>query len=296
MDNTKKSRILHRLQTDFERLPSKLRLVAKHIVDHPADFGLDPIRTTAEKTGVSTNTLVRMANNLGFESFEALRAPFRNALLITSEPVNDLSWLDTLDQQGLAGQGIGEASRNTLSIVHRTLHEQDPKYLCSVVDALFEARHIYITGYRSCFGLAHYFYSVARMALPHMSLLPQHTSSAMDNLMAADHNDILFAVTFSPYSGEIITACQYAQEREVPVFLLTDSPMIAPELHASRLLIASTHTTHHFECHAGAMALLETLIAMVIRKGGNETEARIAAFEDALHRYNAYQKISPKPQ
>lgn len=293
MENTKRSRIIRRLQADFERLPNKLRLVAKHIVDHSADFGLDPIRTTAQKIGVSTNTLVRMAEYLGFDSYEAMRTPFRNALLTTSEAVDDVSWLDALDQQGVAGKQLSGASRNTLSIVHRTLHEQDPAYLSEIVDELFKARRVFVTGYRGCFGLAHYFYYVARLAIPNLTLVPQHMNSPMDDLIDGGPDDVLFAVTFSPYSREIITACRYAEERGVPLFLLTDSPMIAPELNASRLLIASTHTTHHFECHAGAMALLEALITLIVRRGGDETEERIATYEDSLHRYEAYRKIQP---
>ncbi len=294
MHNTKKSRIIDRLQAEFGRLPSKLQLVAKHIVDHPADFGLDPIRTTAEKAGVSTNTLVRMAEQLGFESYEELRSPFRSALLTTSESIDDVSWLDAMSQQGEAGKRLGDASRNTLSIVHRTLHEQDPEYLSNMVTAMFAARHIYVTGYRGCFGLAHYFYYVARMVLPNMVLIPAHTGSPMDELVAANSDDILFAVTFSPYSREIISACQYAEEKEVPLFLLTDSPMIAPKLNAAKLLVASTLTTHHFECHAGAMALLEALLAMIVQEGGQQAEARISAYEDILHRYEAYRKVQPR--
>ncbi len=191
MDNVKKSRIIRRLQAEFESLPSKLRLVAKHIVDHSADFGMDPIRITAQKIGVGTNTLVRLADHMGFESYDALRAPFRRALLTTSEAVDDTHWLDTLAQSGKSGRHLGDASRNTLSIDHRTLHEQDPQYLQSIVDALFKARHVFVSGYRGCFGLAHYFYYVARMAMPNMSLMPQHTSSPLDELVTANEKYIL---------------------------------------------------------------------------------------------------------
>lgn len=295
MDNNKKSLITRRLQADFERLPTKLRLVAKHIVDHSADFGLDPIRTTAAKIGVSTNTLVRMAKYLEFDSFEALRSPFRNALLTTSEAVDDTRWLDTLSQQGKSSKQLGDAARNTLSIVHRTLHEQEPNNLHEIVDNLFAAQKVFVTGYRGCFGLAHYFYYVARMALPNITLIPQHSNSPMDGLVSACADDVLFAITFSPYSQEIITACNYANERSVPLILLTDSPMIAPEFRAGKLLVASTHTTHHFECHTGAMALLEVLTAMLIQRGGEETVARIASYEDTLHRYEGYRKIKPQP-
>lgn len=81
MDPTLKVRTISRLKEELPALTPRLRTVAKYIVDHPADFGLDPIRETARKAGVSTYTLVRMSQQLGFDSFEDLRDPFRHALV-----------------------------------------------------------------------------------------------------------------------------------------------------------------------------------------------------------------------
>ena len=100
MDPTLKSRTISTLKDALPNLTPRLRMVAKYIVDHPADFGLDPIRETARKSGVSTYTLVRMADRLGFSSFEALRDPFRHALVTTSQTSDVPDWIVQKIQDG----------------------------------------------------------------------------------------------------------------------------------------------------------------------------------------------------
>ena len=78
MDPTLKNRTLTSLKEKMPMLSPRLRIVAKYIVDHLSDFGLDSIRETARKSGVSTYSLVRAANSLGFESYDQLREPFRH--------------------------------------------------------------------------------------------------------------------------------------------------------------------------------------------------------------------------
>ena len=288
MNSVIKTRILNQLKAGFDTYPGKMRNVAKYIVDHPADFGLDSIRATAAKVGVSTNTLVRLASLLGFDSYDELREPFRQSLLATSEVVSDFDWLNELEKRSPDGARLTEISRNTLAIVHRTLREQDPVLLSDIVDALFEARQVYVTGFRACYGLAYYLYYAGRMALPNMSLAPRQMNSATDEIINGTSEDVVLAVTFSPYSRETIEVCKFARNRGMKLFLIADSTMIAPEIGAEEILVASTHSTHHFECHTGAMALIETLVAMMVHKGGRKAEKRIASYEAARQEIDAY--------
>ena len=53
MDQNRKTRLIARLKTEIDSLSPKLKVIAKYVIDHPADFGMDPIRVTADKIGVS---------------------------------------------------------------------------------------------------------------------------------------------------------------------------------------------------------------------------------------------------
>jgi DNA-binding MurR/RpiR family transcriptional regulator len=199
-----------------------------------------------------------------------------------------VGWLADLEKHSGASARLAEISRNTLAIVHRTLHEQDPERLSGLVDALFQANTVYVTGFRGCYGLAHHLYYAGRMALPSMALIPQNVSSATDELVHGCSNDVVLAVTFAPYSRETIEVCKFACSRGMRLFLIADSTLIAPEIGAEEIFVASTLSTHHLECHTGAHALIEILIAMIVHKGGAKAEERVAAFEQARGEIDAY--------
>ncbi|TPE51923.1 MurR/RpiR family transcriptional regulator [Amaricoccus solimangrovi] len=288
MDPTLKTRVLTDLKAMLPDLPRGLRAVAKHVVDNPSDFGLDSIRETARKAGVSTNSLVRMAERLGFASYEEMREPFRHALVSAPAAGEDDAWLRNLRASGPLGEAQAEAALNAMAIVRRTLDRQTPEKIGRVVSLLLEARTVYLTAVRASYAMAYYFHYVGRMALPSLQLIPRHVSSAIDELNSAGEGDVMIAITFTPYSRETIEACAFARRRGVKLVLISDSEIVAPEFSADETLIASVLSTHHFGCYAGATALIETLIALLVAQGGADARERIASYELLRRESHAY--------
>lgn len=288
MDPTSKAKTISRLKGEISDLSPRLKPVAKYIVDHPADFGLDPIRETARKSGVSTYTLVRMAEHLGFDSFEGLRERFRHALVSMSHIAEVPDWIEALSAGSPTGAAQADAAVNSLGIVQRSLERPSAEQMERVAGMLLGARNSYLTIVRASYGLAYYFHYVGRMALPSLQLIPRHMNSAIDELNDADENNVLIAITFTPYSKETIEACKFAQKRGVRLIILSDSDVIFSEFTPEETLLVSVVSTHHFGCFAGAVAVLETLIAVLVKMGGQDATLRIKTYEDLRLSYNAY--------
>lgn len=288
MDPTLKTRTMTRLRRAFSGLPPQMQTAAKYVSDNPAAFGLDSIRETARKSGVSTYSLVRLAQEFGFDSFEDLRAPFRHALVSTADFVENPPWLGPMAEAGETGQVQAAASLNALAIVQRSLERQSPALMERVADRLLAADRVFLTAVRASFAMAYYFDYVGRMALPSMQLIPRHVGSAIDDLNQAGPGDVLVAITVAPYSRETIEACEFAQSRGVGLILITDSDIVSPDLRPDATLVASVVSTHAFGCFAGIAALLDVLIALLLTRGGAEAEARVGAYEQTRARYNAY--------
>ncbi|MEO9823896.1 MAG: MurR/RpiR family transcriptional regulator [Paracoccaceae bacterium] len=288
MDPTLKSKTISMLKGELPDLSPRLQTVAKYIVDHPADFGLDPIRETARKSGVSTYTLVRMAKHLNFDSFEDLREPFRHALVASTQVTDLPEWLNNLYSSGAKGAAQAEAAANSIGVVHRSLELQTTGQLERVVEMLLGARNTYLTAVRASYGLAYYFHYVGRMALPSLQLIPRHMNSAIDELNDAGPEDVLIAITFTPYSKETIEACRFANERGVKLIILSDSEIVSSEFTPHENLIVSVVSTHHFGCYVGAMAVMEGLLAMLVEAGGNDAKHRIKNYEDLRQSHDAY--------
>lgn len=288
MDPAQKTRTISALKEALSDLSPRLRIVAKYIVDHPSDFGLDPIRETARKCGVSTYTLVRMARRMGFGGYEELREPFRQSLVLSNVLVERPGWLEELRERGTLGRVQADAALNSMAIVQRSLHQQSPAQMERVAAMLLEARHVYLTAVRASYALAYYFHYVGRMALPSLQLIPRHMNSAIDELNYASDQDVMIAITFTPYSRETIEACKFARAKGVKLIMLSDSDVISPEFSADETLIASVLSTHHFGCYSGASAIIETLLALLVEQGGSDAVRRIKSYEDLRINNNAY--------
>ena len=153
---------------------------------------------------------------------------------------------------------------------------------------LLGARNIYLTAVRASYAMAFYLHYVGRMVLPSMQLIPRHMASAIDDLNSADSDDVMIAITMTPYSRETVEACQFARRKGLKLILISDSEIVSPDFSADEILIASVLSTHHFGCYTGMMSIIETLLAMLVYQGGDDAQRRIKSYEQLRKETNAY--------
>ena len=288
MSSIRKSEICKRLLNDVDDLPPRLQLAAKYIIDRANDFGLDTIRVTADKIGISANSLVRLANHLGFSSFEELREPFRIALVEQYDTTGGDSWIDRLSDVGTFGKSHARSVSNEIDIVKQSLKLLTVEKTEAAVNMLMDARNAYVTATRASYALAYYFHYVGRMALPHLHLIPRHMGSPLDEMISVGKGDVLLAITFPPYSADTINALRLAKRNGTKVILISDSELIAPNIEVDLFLKVSLHSLHHFSCFAGAMVVLESLLYHLVSQGGEEAQARIASYAALREDFGAY--------
>lgn len=288
MKTPSKPEICARLIRDADSLSPRLQVAAKYIVDHGNDFAFDTIRESAARIGISPNSLVRLAEHLGFENFDQLRQPFRQALLDHAEANAADGWIDQLTEQGDTGAAHAKALRNEASIVMQSLRHFSPQKAQRATELLRDARQVHVTATRASFSLAHYFHYVGRMALPDLHLTPRHMGSPVDDMLELDERDVLLAITFPPYSAETIDALKQARAMGTRIILLSDSELLAPGIEVDLFLKVSVRSQHHFHCFAGAMATLDCLLNHLVLAGGEAAQERINRYEQVRETFGAY--------
>lgn len=290
MTSNLKTDLYRRLIAEVDTLPPRLQLAAKYIVDNENEFGMDSIRVSAEKMGVSANSLVRLASHLGFESFDELREPFRTSLLARYDTTTGEGWIDRLSDSGTFGKAHSRSVRNEMDIIMQSLRRFSSEKAQTAVSMLLEARNAYVTATRATYALAYYFHYVGRMALPNLHLIPRHMGSPVDEMISIGEEDVLLAITFPPYSADTISALRLARRKGAKLILISDSELIAPNIEVDLFLKVSLQTQHHFSCFAGAMVVLECLLFHLVNQGGEEAQARIASYEALREDSGAYWK------
>ncbi len=290
------TQLTNRLRRTIDDLPTQLQAAAKYIIDHPADFGIDPVRVTAQKIGVSSNVLVRLAQRLGFDGFDAFRQPFRHALATDREEQLGQDWLSSLRQEGQFATAQSQFARNELNVVTRSLRQIDPKKMQMATDIISNAKRCFVAATRASHALASYFCYAGRMAQPGMQLIPRQMGSAIDDLIEGDTQDCLFAITVQPYSADTIQAMRYARDMGMKIILLSDSDVIAPGVKPDVVLAVSTRSLHHFSSFSGAMAVLECLLGHLFDAGGDAARIRVEEYQKAREETGAYWRPSKPPR
>ncbi|KIC09019.1 iron dicitrate transport regulator FecR [Leisingera sp. ANG-M1] len=296
MDKNRKARLLADLKAAIGGLPPRLKVIAKYVIDNPGDFGMDPIRVSAEKIGVSPNSLVRLAQKMGFEGFEPFRDPFRHALVTEREDQMGADWIAQLDDGDSLARTQARLARNEINIVSRSLRMMSQDRIETALRCMTGARHCYVTATRSSYAMAYYFHYVGRMALPGLQLIPRHMGSAVDELIGATEQDCLIAITFAPYSAETIQSLRYARSRGARLIVISDSEVVAPQIDPDVVFPITTQSHHYFGCYGGAMAVLECLLGHLVALGGEEAQQRIADYEATREDSGAYYKAGRTPR
>lgn len=290
------TQLIDRLRREIDQMPAQLQAATKYIIDHPADFGIDPIRVSADKIGVSTNVIVRLAHYLGFEGFEAFRHPFRQDLVTDRELLLGQDWLSRMQGGDSFAASQAVFARNELNVVTRSLRLSEPYKVKQAVELITSADRCFVTATRASYALAYYFHYAGRMAHLGLQLIPRHMGSAIDDLLKADQNDCLFAITVHPYSADTIQSMRFARDRGAKIIMLSDSDVVAPGLEPDVVLKISTRSQHHFSSFSGAMAVLECLLGHLFEANGDAARQRVEEYQTAREDTGAYWRAAPRPK
>jgi DNA-binding MurR/RpiR family transcriptional regulator len=166
--------------------------------------------------------------------------------------------------------------------------QQSIRELEQAVDWMIEARRVYVLGLGLAYPLAYNFWYVARMGFDHFILSPRHGSLPSDDVIRMDERDCLLAMTFQPYRRDTLSAVQQAKERGARIIGVTDSSAATLCREADLGLVAPTHTPQFFQSNAAVAALLETLCALLVIRGGDAASAAVEAFHSARWKENIY--------
>ena len=283
--------IIARLLAEFDTLPGQLQLCARYIIDHPHEVGLQSMRTLAASAEVQPNSFVRLARHLGFAGYDALRERFRDFVRGGSGSSPDrVRWLQQMDRKGGSAAIFGSMAEACLENTEKMFAQQSIADLERAVDLMIKSRRVYVLGLGLAYPLAYNFWYVARMGFDHFILTPRHGSLPSDDIIRMDERDCLVAMTFQPYRSDTLAAVQRARQNGAKIIGITDSSAASLCREADVGLVSPTHTPQFFHSNSAVTALLESLCALLVVRGGDAATRSVEAFHSARWEENIYEE------
>lgn len=270
----------------FESLSPELQRAARWLQHHQTALALHSMRTSAREAGVSPATMTRLAQRLGFDGFEDMRKPFIRQLAgsASASSASRGGGRGTATVFNATAQFNGHQQNNVASV----LALNSAELLQDAADATLEARRVCFLGMRVCHGVAVHLNYVYGLLAANGSLLDDNGGTLSDQITRLGREDVLVAISQSPYTRQTVEAVHLAHEQHATVIALTDGALSPIARRAQHVLLFETATSSFFQSVAGAGALAESLIATVASRGGAQTQARLRQMQEHLRRTRAY--------
>ena len=277
----------------FPRLSPQLQLAARHALDRPDDVALKSMRTVAADAGVRPTTMTRLARALEFAGYNEFRAAFQHRL--RSHPADYMGRAQ--EMQDRAGskhrEVVSEVLDAALGNLKETFAANTLERFQTCADTLASAKRVFVAGRRSCFPIGFYFHYVYGVFRTNSLLMDGYGGTFADRMRGFGKGDVLFAISFDPYSAKTVQAVEFARESGGDAVVLTDSmvsPLVGRPEHA---LITKNESPSFFQSVAPAMAGVEALIALIVLKDGKAALSSIRRSEDQLRQFDAYWNQTP---
>ncbi len=252
-------------------LPKRLSQVAQYSLHHPDEMAFGTVASIADEALVQPSTLVRFAQALGFQGFTELQEVFRSRLrervLSYDERLAHLrSQLGEAHKASVIFAGFAESAEKSLRELRVRL---DGEVLEKAVELLAKADTIFLVGLRRSFPISSYMsYAFGKLAIKNQ-LIGATGGLAAEDVSFATKQDVMLAISFTPYASETVQLAQSAAARGVSVISITDSAF-SPIVPLAKLWFEVTEA--HFEgfrSMSATLALAMTLTVAVAERRNN---------------------------
>ena len=289
MQQVSASAVLDRLSAEWEALTPEAQKAARYVLENPQDVGVFTVREVAEAAQVKPNTVVRMARQAGFQGYEDLRAPFRDAIRSSSFNFADRArWLQKVAKSGDLGELYADLAQAAMGNIEETFAGISPLALQRAAEAIWNSRTTYVLGVGVNNGHAHNFAYLASTGMMSFQPIPNAGTTAVDELAWSDARDVLIAMTIRPYRSEVVAAVRVAREQGVQVIAISDSTVSPIVRSAQHSFIVATDTPQFFPSSVATTALLETLLSLVISVAPERIVQRVKLFHRRRHALGIY--------
>ncbi len=272
----------------FPGLSPELKKAAKFILEHPDDVGLNSMRKIAGQAGVKPATVSRLSKALGYETYEQLREPFREAL--RSSGPGFARRLQDVQRRGSDGSHamFEEMRAIELENVAGSLSDEQFEVFDAAAETLCNSRRVYVLGLRGAYSPAFLFHYTHQMFGDKCALLETRAGIFVDQLRGIDERDALVVISFSPYTQLTIDAVNYASESGVQIVAITDN-LLSPAAHlAKHTIVTRNESASFYHSFTGALAVCQCLIALLVVKSGQDSVKIVREAEKQLSRISAY--------
>lgn len=260
--------------------------VLKKMLDAPGDTAVKSISVLAQEHGISTSSLTRLAQRLGYGGFPGLQDLFRQEMRgrknYYSDQVN--RFLLSTGKAASDKRPLQHMVQSEWGNVMTTMEDCNPEQYAFVASLVSKAPRVAILGLRGSYTLAFYFGYYLRMIRDNVTIIDNGGNTLAESLADLAEDDLLFAISVKPYTKYTVDACRIARENGLHVVAMTDSVSSPLAYETDNLLVISSKGDFYFSPITSGVLYLEALLTNAVKILGDKAVEKLRNNERLLDR------------
>lgn len=282
MDNAQE--LIQRLNHSGKKLSKSHRRIAECIVTHYDKVVFMTASKLGEYVGVSESTVVRFAAALGYSGYpqlqKALQELLRHRLTASQrfELTNDMDHVQVLNK----------VLKADIQNIRSTLDELDIGSFERAIDAIIQARQIYVMGLRSSAPIAEFFVHYLKFIFPNLRVVTSGVSDVFEQLSRIGEGDLLIGISFPRYASRSIEAMDFARKQGASLIAITDGPLSPLHSTADICLMAKSDMSSFVDSFAAPLSLINALLVALGQRRRTEVSEYFNKMERIWAEYDVY--------
>ncbi|MBV1866684.1 MAG: MurR/RpiR family transcriptional regulator [Marinosulfonomonas sp.] len=283
--------IADRLQIRLDTLTRAERQLAHTILENYPVSGLGPINTVAEAANVSTPTVARMVQKLGFKGYGEFQAELREEL--KAQISGPIAKHDIWAEKAPQGHVLNRFTEAVIDNIRHSLGQIETESFDQACALIADtARPLRIVGGRITHTMAEYLFLHMQVIRPNVTHIQSTSSTWPHYVLDLNEGDVLVVFDMRRYENNTLKLAEMAHQRGAKIILFTDqwrSPIhsFADIVFSARIVVPSA-----WDSSATTLLLIETVISAVQDLTWDETRARMEDLEEIFDKTKLFRKFT----
>jgi DNA-binding MurR/RpiR family transcriptional regulator len=280
--------ISERIRSIYHTLSKGQKKIANAVLNEYEKVAYLTAARLGDLVGVSESTVVRFADELGFEGYSQFQLAVQELVRIKLTPNQRI---EITKQRIGRGDIIDNVMESDIGKIKHTLEGLDRQAFSDSVDAILGAKNIYIMGARSSEPIARLLSYNLSLIFDNVKLVvPTSSAEVFEQMYSVTSDDVVIAFSFPRYSSKMINGVKFARQKEAKVVSFTDS-IVSPIAEFSNcLLIAQSDMASFMDSLVAPLSIINAIIIEITSRREKEITERFEALEKLWDEYEVYAK------
>ena len=280
--------ISQRIRNVYSTLSKGQKKIANVIINDYDKAAYLTAAKLADLSGVSESTVVRFADELGFDGYSEFQYAVQELVRIKLTPNQRIEITKKRIGHGDVLENVMESD---IEKIRYTKNNLDRTVFNESVEAILGAKTIYVTGARSTEPLARLLsYNLSLIFDNVKFVVPTSSAEVFEQMYSVKEDDTVIAFSFPRYSSKIVNAVKFARNNNAKVVVFTDSEVSPLAEFANYLITAQSDMASFMDSLVAPLSIMNAIIVEITRRREKEITARFDTLEKIWDEYDVYAK------